>query len=785
MGVDGADGRGEGDELARLRSLLDTAQRLGRLAVWERDAATGEGRWDPLIFEFFGLPAGDASPDFQAAMALLEPQDRERVRREYQESLARPGRHETRYRVHRPDGRDAWLHSIWQVPEAGTRVTGIVVDDTESLRLQQRHEVLRTQLSLLTRLSRMSLWRTDLATQRIFRGEELWPVTGLEPGDAGIPVEAMRALIHPDDIARSDAASRAALEGEVVAAAETRFRASDGQWRTLLTQRIAQRDADGRPVAVIGAGMDITEQVAERERYRRLAEQFDLVVEAAGIGLWQLDLETGEQHWNAEMRRIYGLPPDAPVPAGDAVGISAPVLEEDRPAVAAALERVLAADAPQVEARWRVRRPDGSVRTLVGCSRRLGGGSLLAGAALDVTELQHAEQAMREKHAAERASREKSDFLSRMSHELRTPLNAVLGFAELLLLDDRDALTSRQRERLEQVRRAGQHLLALIDDVLDLARLDAQGLGPGPHCEIGAALEAVLPWIRPQAEAAGVALQVQAEPAAASPGVPLTVPGDVRHWRQVLSNLLSNAVKFNRPGGKVEIRLRRNAGGGACIEVADTGRGLSAGQRARLFQPFDRLGAEREGIPGTGIGLTVVQRIVAAAGGRIDVQSEPGQGTTVRLELPAVAAAAPAPAAAAPADPPQEAPASAADIVYIEDNPVNLLLVEQVLAQRPQWRLHGAGSLADGEALVRRVRPALVLVDIHLPDGDGSSLPGRLRTGPQPLHTPCIALSADALPAQVQRTLAAGFLDYWTKPIDTQRLLDDLDRQLGAVATGG
>ncbi|MBT9488091.1 MAG: PAS domain-containing protein, partial [Rubrivivax sp.] len=762
-------------EITRLRQQLDTVQHFGRLCVWERDLLTGRGRWDPQIFRLFGLPQQAESPGPEQAIALLHPLDKARALACWQASWARPGRHELRYRIQRPDGMVVYLHSIWEVPSVGALVRGVVIDDTESVQLAQAHEVTRTQLALVSKLVGMSLWRTDLATQRIFRGDQVWHATGIDPGEAGIPVTELRTLIHPDDLAAADRASRAVLDGHETADAETRYRTPDGGWRTMLTRRIAQRDAEGRPVAVLGVALDISEQAAERERYRRLLEQFDLVVEAAGVGLWTLDPATGAQHWNPAMRAIHGLGADEPIPDDDAQGVSNPVLPEDRPMLAELLRRLNSGQAQRVESTWHIRRPGGEVRTLVGRARRLGGEQpLVAGVAIDVTELHRAEQTARDKDTAERANRDKSAFLSRMSHELRTPLNAVLGFGALLLDDPREPPSPRQAERLQHVQRAGRHLLALIDDVLDLSRLESEAPDPAATTDLAVALKEVLPWIRPDAQAAGLLLDLQLPTA--------VVPGDARRWRQVLSNLLSNAVKYNRRGGQVVLSIQLLPGGQARLSVRDTGHGLDAAQRAQLFQPFNRLGAERSGIPGTGIGLTVVRRIVEGLGGHIDVQSTPGVGTEVTLLLPLAAAPPPSGAQVDAACGPPAAPTGRHDLVYVEDNPVNLLLLQQALAPHTAWHLHGATTVAEGEAMVRRLRPSLVLVDLHLPDGDGYTLLQRLRSGPEPATAPCVVLSADAQPEQIQRALAAGFEDYWTKPVDTVAVVAAIGRRLAGPA---
>ncbi len=621
---------GTDDELQRLRRLLDVSQRFGRFGVWERDVATGVGHWEPQLFRLFGLPEEGTAPPFERVMAVLRPEVSERLRAFYLGSVCQPGRHEMRYPVHHGDGRVLWLHSIWQVPEQGTLVQGVIIDETEVVHLGRQHEIAQTQLAMMSRLAGMSLWRTDLATQRIFRGEQVWHATGVDPGPQGIPVAELRALIHPDDLAATDRASQAALAGGDTADVETRYRTPEGGWRTMLTRRVAQRDGEGRPVAVLGVGFDITEQVEARERYKHLVEQFELVVAAAGIGLWTLDLDSGEQTWNGEMRRLYGLGEQEPVPASGPDGIHDFVLPEDHEALRHATRQVSASGQATMEAGWRIRRRDGQVRTLVGRARQLSGGRrLIAGVALDVTELRAAEQAQRDKAAAERASRAKTEFLSQMSHELRTPLNAVLGFAQVLLLAGPDSLTFQQRVQIQHIQTAGWHLLALINDALDLSQIEARRtVTDCVAVALGPVLDEGLAMVVAAATQRGVRLLPPAPP-----GHDLVVMADRTRLLQVVLNLLTNAVKYNQTGGQVLVTMGRDAAAGqAWVRVLDTGLGMTPEQLAQLFEPFNRLGREHSLVEGSGIGLALSRLLVQQMGGRIEVNSS-NAGSEFKLWL--------------------------------------------------------------------------------------------------------------------------------------------------------
>jgi PAS domain S-box-containing protein len=382
--------------------------------------------------------------------------------------------------------------------------------------------------------------------------------------------------------------------------------------------------------------------------------------------------------------------------------------------------------------------------------------------------------------AAERASQAKSEFLSRMSHELRTPLNAILGFAQVLQLNaDRPEIDTRAS--IAHIERAGWHLLDLINEVLDLSRIEAGAMS--------VSLEPVT-----LAPLAAECLRL-AGPLAAERGVTLHLGLDLRsgvaavadrvRLRQVLVNLMSNAIKYNRRGGEVRIDARPEpaTGGRAAqvaISVADTGRGFTPEQRAQLYQPFNRLGAERYA-PGTGIGLVITKRLTDLMQGTLELQTEPGVGSTFTLRLPAVtavpaAAGAPAPTIAAGAD----APSAAHTLVYIEDNPSNAELLKGVVALRPGLRIEVAADGRSGLALARRVLPSMIIVDIGLPDIDGYEVCRHLRADPALSKRPIVALTANAMEADRARGALAGFDAYLTKPLDVAAFLRYLDRLLEA-----
>ena len=370
---------------------------------------------------------------------------------------------------------------------------------------------------------------------------------------------------------------------------------------------------------------------------------------------------------------------------------------------------------------------------------------------------------------AEAANRAKSEFLSRMSHELRTPLNAILGFGQLLEMDAADPDTA---ESVEQILKAGRHLLALIDEVLDLARIEAghMSLSVEPVA-VRDVVRDSLDLVRHMAAAHGVVID-----AGVALETPYTAAADMQRLKQVLLNLLSNAIKYNRRGGTVTLTCEPVDGELLSIAVSDTGFGIPAARLAQLFTPFERLGAEEGAVQGTGLGLALSRGLVEAMGGRMGVESTEGEGSRFHVEIPMVAG------------PPEEAegavesagatPGRTRTVLVVEDNPWNVRLLERLFSRRPELRLEVAMTGSRGLELAGEHRPDLILLDLNLPDLSGEEVLHRLRRDPALREVPVLMLSGDAMPASVERMKQLGVRDYITKPYVLETLLDTIQEHL-------
>jgi PAS domain S-box-containing protein len=409
-------------------------------------------------------------------------------------------------------------------------------------------------------------------------------------------------------------------------------------------------------------------------------------------------------------------------------------------------------------------------------------------AARDVTERKHSEEMLQEKNVelqsaksvAEQANLAKSDFLSNMSHELRSPLNAILGFAQLMESDAQQP-TPSQKESIAQILDAGWHLLNLINEILNLAVIESGQVSlSGESVSLDEVMLECQAMMDPQAQQRGIGMTFPRFE------IPFYVSSDRTRLKQILINLLSNAIKYNRVRGTVVVDYAASAPNRIRIDIKDTGAGLRADQVAQLFQPFNRLGQEAGGEEGTGIGLVVTKRLVELMGGTIGVASTAGAGSVFWIEL--IAAAAPQPAAEqaeaiAYVQPRIEHGARRRTVLCVEDNAANLKLVEELIKRRNDMRLVTAVNGTLGIEMARTSQPEVILMDINLPDISGTEALKILRADPATAHIPVVALSANAMPRDIEVGMKTGFFRYLTKPMKVNELMDALDAALAFADT--
>src|SRR6202166_1930239 len=381
---------------------------------------------------------------------------------------------------------------------------------------------------------------------------------------------------------------------------------------------------------------------------------------------------------------------------------------------------------------------------------------------------------------AEKANLAKSEFLSSMSHELRTPLSAILGFAQLMESGS-PSPTASQKRSIDQILQAGWYLLELINEILDLALIESGKLSLSLEpISLAEVMHECQDMIEPQAQKRGISV------AFPQFDIPYFVQADRTRVKQVFINLLSNAIKYNRVGGTVVVDHITSIPERIRICVKDSGEGLTADKLAQLFQPFNRLGQEANGEEGTGIGLVTTKRLIELMGGAIGAESTVGTGSVFWIELNLTAERQVAPGTAlssAVAQSQVQTDAQLRTLLYVEDNPANLMLVEDLVARRPDIRLLSARDGNRGIEIALSPRPDVLMLDINLPGISGLKALRILAEDPTTAHIPVVALSANAIPRDIQKGLEAGFFRYLTKPIKVNEFMATLDVALEFAKT--
>jgi PAS domain S-box-containing protein len=414
------------------------------------------------------------------------------------------------------------------------------------------------------------------------------------------------------------------------------------------------------------------------------------------------------------------------------------------------------------------------------------GDILWHGHSADVTDRLAMEVAMADQATTDRLHEARSEFLARVSHELRTPLNGILGFTQLLSNDKADNLSEEQRQRLDTVMSSGRHLLTLVNEVLEVTSIQS---APLQFVLQPLELQPLLAQALLSVQSVAQVMRVHLLAADCPPG--LRVQSNPQRLHQVLVNLLTNAVKYNRSGGTVRISALAQPHG-VQVTVSDTGVGMTELQRAALFQPFNRLGAENTAVAGNGLGLVITKELLGRMNAALSVDSQPGVGSSFSILLPAAqapSAGVAAPAARSPSASSAHGPARAViepqahgSVLYVEDDAVNAALMSAILGLRPQVSLLLAADCASAIRCVQQSTPDLVLLDMHLPDGNGIDLLTALRRVPGMQTVPAVMVSAGAREDDVQQARSSGFIGYWTKPLDVKKTLRELDAILAVTA---
>jgi PAS domain S-box-containing protein len=700
---------------------------------------------------------------------------------------------------------------------------------------EYEHDKGRERLRMAQKYSRIGTWEWDIATGELFWTEQIPVLFGYSEGELQTSYENFIGAVHPDDQEKVSTAIRQTIEDDLPYRIEHRVVWPDGCIRWLLETGDITRDESGRAVQMLGVVQDVTEL---READLKLEGQASLlnmlhdsltafVLEGRfrstldtmlGNLLELTDSEFGylaevlyddnakaylriqaisDISWDAESSAIYSRVGKENFEFRDLDNLLGACIREGGPVIAdqgaaASAFSSLPRGHPEIRSFMSIpiyigpelvgtfalaNRQDGYDENLIEFLRPFTatyGVIINSQRMLDMEEINR-KNLVRAKRRADQANRAKSEFLASMSHELRTPLNAIQGFGQLLENDS--GLDDEQQDNVLEILNASRHLLTLINEVLDLAKVESGKLELSLEViPVHDLLEETLTLVRHSAHSRNIKLHIKDSAGA-------QVTADRTRLKQALLNLVSNAVKYNRVDGDVVISTRRHDDNWIDIRVSDTGQGIAPSRIKELFQPFNRLGAELSHIEGTGIGLALTHRLLDLMGGSVGVESQVDVGSTFWLRLPFGENGDTVITSASPVLQPDSLSVAGGEentrtVLYIEDNPANLKLIARILQRYDGARLLTTSSGMEGVAMAKDQQPDIVLLDINLPDTDGYSVLRSLKASDDTADIPVIALTANAMHSQVCRGKHAGFDEYLTKPISVDELLTTLDKYL-------
>ncbi len=760
----------------RLRLAMDTA----RQGTWDWNVETDEVRWCREHNAMYGLPLDQRMGSYEEWLQAVHPKDRERAARELQAAAESRQDYAGELRSLHPDGSVHWIavHGRTFYNAAGKRVRmlGVVQDITARRATEERLRMLESSVEhandaiVITEAEPVG----DPGPRIIYVNQAFVRTTGYSAEE--VYGKTPRILQGPDTSPEAKQKIKNALKRWKPVRVELLNYRKDGSEFWVELNIVPVANEKGWYTHWVSVQRDIT----ERRRVQKQIEDHDHLLSSVIDGtdniIFLKDRQSRYLLINPAGARILNRTPAEVIGKDD----SAFFPPEETRQIQAYDQEVMRLDRPMTTESRDVINGVEHVFESTKSPYRDAAGQLLGviGIVREVTAVRRAADALQQaKEEAERANLAKSEFLSRMSHELRTPLNAILGFGQLL---EMSVQTERQLANVSHILKGGKHLLGLINEVLDIARIESG------HMELSLepiAVDTILgeavALVQPLATQRSIRVGRSEVPQGKS-----TVLADHQRLRQVLLNLLSNAVKYNRPGGTVKISCGAAGEPGFLrLSVTDTGLGIAPESLGKLFVPFERLGAERTAVEGTGIGLALSKRLVEAMDGRIGVDTVVGQGSTFYLELPVAGSVASEPTDTLAAIIESIAPEQRSTVLCIEDNLSNYALVEQTLeTKRPHVRLLGAMRGQLGLAMARQHRPDLILLDLQLPDLPGDQLLQQLRTDESTRDIPVILVSADATKGQSERLLGLGAQGYLTKPLDIRSFLRSVDEVLASKA---
>lgn len=812
------------EDVRRREARLAQDQRIANVGSWEWDVAARTLSWSDQVYRIVGIDRGGFDGAPSSFLNYVHPRDRGPLHEATIRAVKERASYTVEHRIIRPDGE---IRNVIEQGEvvcdlAGTpvRVIGTVQDITEQTRIADALRASEERFRSTFEQAGIGIAHISLGGHFLRANGKLCAITGYDRDELlGL---GFRDIVHPGDLAEEEFRLETVASGGVAPlVAERRYVRKDSSvmWAntTIALCQAVCCEPGNSPAYFVAVIEDISERRQAADELRQLRDELEIRVQERTRDL-QMEVAVRRQAEEAVQKseerlrlvldavldciltidengiikdvnpaavRIFGY--ERVEMIGNNVSMLMP--EPYRSEHDAYLARYLATNEPHIIGIGREvhgRRKDGSFFPLDLAVSELvqDGQRLFTGVVRDITERKNADAALQQaKELAEAANLAKSKFLSGVSHELRTPMNAVLGFSQLLAANPKEPLSAKQAEYTDHIIKSGLHLLDLINEILDLAKVESGTLSLSiENVDPRTALDESLALVQPMAAKAGIAVHCHVSEAE----MPL-VRVDYTRFKQILLNLLSNAIKYNLPEGSVAVTASPGASGRLRLNVADTGKGIPDHLADDVFLPFTRLQHETSEIEGTGIGLAITKQLVELMGGEIGFTSRVDEGTTFWIEVPL----ADERAAATRAEEGKESgnaldvlPGGSHTLLYVEDNVANVALMAELVAQVPNLSLLAAKEGVHGLELARTHKPDVILLDINLPGMDGYEILEHLGKDPQTRLIPTLALSANAMPSDVEKGRQAGFYAYLTKPLDVRKLLQALAAALGERVRG-
>ncbi|CAD5924934.1 Sensory/regulatory protein RpfC [Planktothrix tepida] len=708
------------------------------------------------------------------------------------------------YRLRDVNGEWHWLLSrdaAFLYNKDGTlkQIVGTAQDITERKQSEEKLQNLSDRLSLAIKSGGFGIWEWDILQERIIWDERVYELYGLEKPDVPeTTYQTWANALHPQDRERTETAIQQALRGEQEYDTEFRVIHSDGSIRYIKAYALVQRNNSGEPQRMVGVNFDITPAKEAEEKLRILSDRLSLAIESGGFGIWEWDILQDLLIWDDRMYELYGVEKsDRRKSAQTWLNSLHP---DDRELIEAMNQQWHHKQTINTE--FRVIHPDGSIRYLKSYAliqnNERGEPQRMVGLNFDITSAKEAEKQLRQVNERltltnaelDRATRLKDEFLANMSHELRTPLNAILGMSEGLQDGVFENLSEQQKQAVNSIDRSGNHLLALINDVLDLAKVESGKLELQlAQVSINYLCTNSVTFVRQQALKKNIQLTTEI------PKRLEDIVVDEFRIRQVLINLLNNAVKFTPDGGSVKLEVKVISSTPQNLlqfSVIDTGIGLTPENASKLFQPFIQIDSSlNRQYSGTGLGLALVRRLVELHQGTVGVTSELGKGSCFMVCLPYVVSKAPTvettisppnsiqykefqPSKHSPILTISQRPSSSTTLLLVEDNELNIATISSYLSSKG-YKIEIAKNGEEGVTLAKSLSPDLILMDIQLPKVDGLEAIRQIRAEQRLTSTPIIALTALAMTGDQEKCLNAGANDYLSKPVKLKQLVEKIE----------